>query len=168
MGFTSAGLPNGGKTNHFQISYDDSYSSADGLGRAQALMDLCEQDYRLMSGWFSGVNFEFSFPIPLQIENAAGGGSWSDPANIELPAGVSPTIHIQPGAGTSVNFIRYILVSEMTEMFMASQNKGWFESTVCSTAAMKGARARDSRDFSVCGSWRRMTCRLFRIPASRL
>jgi hypothetical protein len=140
MGQTSRGLANGGQTAHYQISYDTSLSTADGLTRAQGLFDQCELDFNLMTSWFAGVNFEFSFPISVQINNASGGASWNDPPNVVLPFGYSPTVSMNPGSGTSVDFIRYLLVSEVTEMFMASKNNGWFEDTGLFGGADEGSK----------------------------
>ena len=140
MGQTSQGLANGGQTAHYQISYDTSLSTADGLTRAQGLFDQCEFDFDLMASWFKGVNFEFSFPISLQINNASGGASWDDPPNISLPFGYSPTVSINPGSGTSVDFVRYLVVQEVTEMFMASKNNGWFEDSGLFSGADEGSK----------------------------
>jgi hypothetical protein len=140
MGQTSQGLANGGQTAHYQISYDTSLSTADGLTRAGGLFDQCELDFNLMAKWFKGVNLEFSFPISVQINNASGGASWDDPPNISLPFGYSPTVSINPGSGTSVDFVRYLLVSEVTEMFMASKNNGWFEVSSLFSGADEGSK----------------------------
>jgi len=140
MGFTSAQLTNGGRTAHYQISYDETFSAADGWVRAAQLMENCEDDFQLMQDWFSGVNFEFSFPINVQIVNATGGASWNDPPNISLPFGYSPTVTINPGTGTSSKFVRYLLVSEVTEMFMASQNKGWYQGASLFHGADEGSK----------------------------
>jgi hypothetical protein len=140
MGQTSQGLDNGGRTAHYQISYDTSLSTTDGLTRAQGLFQKCEFDFTLMAGWFPGVNFEFSFPISVQINNASGGASWDDPPDISLPFGYSPTVSINPGPGTSVDFVRYLLVSEVTEMFMASKNNGWYEDTGLLSGANEGSK----------------------------
>jgi hypothetical protein len=103
MVFTSAGLPNGGATAHYQISYDDTFTMADGVTRAAQVVDACEKDFALMQGWFVGVDFEFSFPISVQIVNAPGGASWNSPPNIALPFGYSPTVTINARAGTTPN-----------------------------------------------------------------
>src|ERR1051326_6143765 len=107
MGFTNAGLSNSGKTTHFQVTYDDTFSKADGQDRANALLAKCEQDFILMQGWFAGVGFGYA-PLSVQIANATGGASWS-----------GSSITINPGQGTAVDFIRYLLVSEVVEQFMA-------------------------------------------------
>jgi hypothetical protein len=44
MAFVSTGLPNGGRTAHFQIE-NHQCSSLDGRDRATALLELCEDDY---------------------------------------------------------------------------------------------------------------------------
>ena len=140
MAQTNQGLQNGGSTAHYQISYDSSLAPADGLIRAEQLFDQCELDFNLMSSWFPGVSFEFSFPISVQINNASGGASWNDPPNIVLPFGYSPTVQINPGSGTDVTLLRYLLVSEVTEMFMASKDNGWFEDAGLFSGANEGSK----------------------------
>ena len=115
MGFTSAGLPNGGKTAHYQFSYDDTFSQADGVTRTNAVLAKCEQDYALMQSWFPGVSNKYG-TLSVQIVNANAGASWS-----------GSSITINPGTGTSPDFIRYLLLTEVVEQFMESQNKGWFQ-----------------------------------------
>ena len=73
MGQTTQGLPNDGKTGRYAISYESSLPAASGLSLAQELMDTCDQDFDLMAGWFAGTHFEFSSPVNVQLENAAGG-----------------------------------------------------------------------------------------------
>ena len=45
-----------GSTTHYRISYDDRFSRADGQDRANALVGVCEQDYAMMAGWFTGLS----------------------------------------------------------------------------------------------------------------
>src|SRR5581483_1752554 len=134
MGFTSAGLLNGGRTAHFSIGYDDSLSPQDGLVRASGLLAACEQDFATMAAWFAGVNLLFSYPLPVHItgpwSDGGEGATWTDPPDIVVDfSNPSPTITLHVGSSRSVNDLRYLLVSEVTEMFMASQNRGWFGST---------------------------------------
>ena len=42
MGFTSANLTNGGRTAHYQFSYDDTFSAVDGWQRAAQAMTACD------------------------------------------------------------------------------------------------------------------------------
>ncbi len=117
MGQTSAGLTNGGLTDHYQISYDDSIPNGLGLLLAEQLMDECEIDFQLMQSWF-GVELNVSLPMNVQLTNDGNGASWGDgPVNV----GVFP---FQTG-----EYVRYLLVSEVTEMFMQTRNNGWFYSS---------------------------------------
>jgi hypothetical protein len=46
----------------------------------------------------------------VQIANATGGASWDDPSDIQNFFGYTPTVTINPGTGTTANFIRFLLV----------------------------------------------------------
>jgi hypothetical protein len=94
MGFTSAGLANGGQTAHYQIAFDETFSRADGLNRAAQLMDQCEFDFDLMNGWFGNPGFKYSFPITVNIANATGGASWS--GGYQFPFSEAATVTINP------------------------------------------------------------------------
>jgi Carboxypeptidase regulatory-like domain len=140
---TTQGLRNDGKTGRYAISYETSLPDASGLLLAQDLMNECDQDFGLIAGWFEGTRFEFSFPVNVQLDNATGGASWDDPADISLPFGYSPTVQVKavmapPEAG--VDFVRYLLVSEVTEMFMASKDNGWYEPTSLFSGGNEGSK----------------------------
>jgi hypothetical protein len=117
MALTTAGLTNGGVTTHYKIQYDDSLSAADGKDRANALIAVCEADYNLMSGWFGGIALTVGTPVTVNISPGGyASASWG------------PPITLTPGNGSSLTIVRYLLVSEVTEMFMLAQGKGWFGS----------------------------------------
>src|SRR2546425_12315796 len=126
MAFITTSLPNNGTTPHFAVSYDDTLSRADGLDRALDLLNYCDADLALISSWFAGVNFQFAFPISVQITGDSDGASWTDPPDIALWFGFHPTVSIMPGPMPSTSLIRFLLVAEVTEMYMASQRKQWF------------------------------------------
>jgi len=140
MAATNAGLPDGGQTPHFKVTYDDSLSPADGLGRATALQARCEHAFTLITSWFAGVKFVYSFPIELRIMNDTGGASWERPSDFQLAFGWSPTVLLKPASGTPVEVLLYLLVSEVSEMFMASQDKGWSESSSVFSGADEGSK----------------------------
>lgn len=104
-----------GTTTHYKIQYDDSLSAADGQQRAVGLLAVCEQDYALMSGWFGGISLTVGTPIEVNISP----GPYAS-------AGWGPPIRLTPGNGSGLDVVRYLLVAEVTEMFMLAQNKGWF------------------------------------------
>ncbi len=115
MTYTTAGLTGGGRTAHYQIQYDDSLSAADGVNRANGLIAVCENDFALVAGWFDNIALTVGTPITVQIAP----GSYAS-------ASWGPPITLVPGDGSSLDLVRYLLVSELTEMFMLAQNKGWF------------------------------------------
>jgi hypothetical protein len=115
MTFVSTGLTSNGRTNHYQIQYDNSLSPADGKDRANALIGACENDFSLMQGWFGGIDLPFSYPVTVQIAPGPfASASWG------------PPIVLKPGNGSDIGLVRYLLVSEVVEMFMLAQNKGWY------------------------------------------
>ncbi len=115
MTLVTTGLTNGGATTHYRIQYDDSLTAANGRDRANALIAVCEADYNLIAGWFGGIALTVATPITVNISP----GPYAS-------AGWGPPIRLTPGDGSSVALVRYLLVSEVTEMFMLAQNKGWF------------------------------------------
>ena len=126
MPFITTSLPNGGLTTHFYVAYLDTLPKADGLDQALALIDACESDHQLLVNWFRGQRSEFAFPINVVIDAGSGGASWMDPPDIAL-SGWHNTVTINAGTGAPAFLLRYLLVSEVTEMYMASQRSWWFE-----------------------------------------
>jgi hypothetical protein len=110
-------LVTAGTTTHYKIQYDDSLSAADGQQRAAGLLAVAERDYALMSGWFGGINLTVRTPVEVNISP----GPYAS-------AGWGPPIRLTPGGGSGLDVVRYLLVAEVTEMFMLAQNKGWFAS----------------------------------------
>ena len=119
MALVNTGLRNGGRTTHFRINYDPTLPSA--LALARGLQAKCESDYQDMATWF-GMQLD-DLPIDVHIVNQGGGASWSDGITS------SPSVTIKPvnGSGAAtLTQIRYLLVAEVTEIFMSAQDHGWF------------------------------------------
>lgn len=116
-------LINVGSTTHYSISWNNdpnpvgapALTTADGPDRANQLLAIAETDYNLMASWFPGLSLPYSLPIAVNIE----------PGNY-ASAGWGPPISLRPGNGSGMDVTRYLLVAEVVEMFMLSQNKGWF------------------------------------------
>jgi hypothetical protein len=110
--FVTTGLTSGGATTHYAFSYDSSLR-AGGLepGRTQALMNAAEGDYTIMANWFTGVSTGAP-RINVYVTRLNGG------------ANNTGDIRLKPNTN-NVNELRCYLVSEITESFMAAQNKGW-------------------------------------------
>lgn len=123
MGFTSAGLTNGGRTLHYQFQYDESLAGPGGIepNRTNQVIAACEGDYNLISSWFGG---DLGITgMTVQVTTIGGGAEWNgDPFHIA-------TIKLKPAGGSYSNspvYLRYLLVAEVTEVFMMVQNAGWF------------------------------------------
>ena len=122
-GLTKNSAGKEGVTTHFAFSYDDTLNAATHSGqpepaRTNALIAACEGDYALLSGWFGGISLtsapaNLSLPISVQVTPASGGAGWG------------PPITLKPGSNDA-NYMRYLMVSEVSEMFMYAQGKGWF------------------------------------------
>ena len=123
MALTKTGLTNGGLTAHYQFQYDDSLSAPanpSGLepGRTNQVITFIEQDFNLMSGWFGKVSLGVDFPIAVSVTQDSGGASWRK-------KGRNVTMTVKPGT-QSQQWIRSLMVAEVTELFMDAQNIGWF------------------------------------------
>jgi hypothetical protein len=114
MAYITTGLTHGGLTTHFQIKYDNSLSTADGKRRANALIAVCEADYKLMSDWFGGIALTVGLDKTL-----ANGNTWKGERDDSI-------VTLRVPSGVTVDRLRYALVAEVTEMFMLAQGKGWY------------------------------------------
>jgi len=120
MAFVTTGLTNGGVTTHYRFSYDNALGSVE-PARTNAVIAACEADYDLMSGWFGGGLIVTGMSV--QVTTQSNGASWSGTST-------SSTIQLKAqGESYSSNpaYLRYLLIAEVTEIFMMTQNKGWFQ-----------------------------------------
>lgn len=126
MALTTNGLTNGGVTAHYNFSYDDSFAGSGGPepARTNAVIAACENDYNLMSGWFGGGLNVTGMTVQVTATNGIGAG-WSG-------SSTSSTVTLKDAQGQSFRFnpayLRYLLISEVTEIFMMTQAIGWFQS----------------------------------------
>ena len=124
-----------GKTAHFQFSYDDSFGGPGGIepARTNAAIAACENDYNWLAGLFgggisiTGINIQ----VTTQAADPCGygpngiGSCWNG-------SQTSSTIKlITSGLSYSNNpaYIRYLIILELSEIFMMVQNIGWFQGT---------------------------------------
>jgi hypothetical protein len=139
MGYTNAGLMNGGKTARFKVTYDSALSQADGRDRANAFLAECENDLDVITDWFEGVKFVFDFPIPIQIATGDGGASWENRAeSLRAFDHSTPAVTVQAGSAPAA-IVRFLMVGEVTEMYMLSQGREWFEPTTIFKAGDEGS-----------------------------
>lgn len=114
MTLTAKGLPNGGVTTFYKFQYESSLGGAGGIepARTTTAMNSVDADFNLMQSWFPGVTFPFSTPIEVQVVQGGGTAGWL-PLKLE-------------SSSNDANYLRMLLVAEITEMFMKSQAKGWY------------------------------------------
>jgi hypothetical protein len=120
-----------GITQHFQFAYDTALEANNIepartnslLAAASNGIPVCENDYQIMWKWFGSnltLNSVISVPIQIWVANLDGGASTS--SSITLKSGSI----IKGDAGNPANYLRYLYVSEITELFMDAQHQGWF------------------------------------------
>ena len=127
MPYITTGLPNGGRTQYFTFQYDSALSQARGLDLATAVMAHSDDDLAQVVSWFSGRSLDTVLPINVSIATVATdsrgrptefvGASWSGYGLIPLQVTISIG-ELLMGSGTPQMFARYLLVSEVTEMYM--------------------------------------------------
>ncbi len=84
------------------------------------MIAACEGDFALMSGWFGGIELS---NISVHVLTQGGGADWNGSA-------ASSTVEIKAEGqsfSSSPDFIRYLLVAEITEIMMLAQGIGWFQ-----------------------------------------
>jgi hypothetical protein len=123
MAYITTGLTNGGVTTHYKFSYDQALGGPGGPepARTNAVIAACEGDYNLMSGWFGGGLVVTGMSV--QVTTQSNGASWSGTST-------SSTIQLKAqGASYSNNpaYLRYLIIAEVTEIFMMTQGTGWFQ-----------------------------------------
>lgn len=139
MALVTTGLTNGGVTTHFNFSYDDSFANSPANpggpepARTNAVIAACENDWNLMSGWFGGTINVTGITVQVSPTNGVG-ASWNGSAS-------SSTVVLKDAQGKGYRFnaayLRYLLIAEVTEIFMLAQNTGWFD-TVGGNEGSKG------------------------------
>lgn len=123
MAYITTGLTNGGVTTHYKFSYDEALSGPRGPepARTNAVIAACETDYNLMSEWFGGSLTVTGMTV--QVTTQSNGASWNGSSS-------SSTIQLKAQGASFSNdpaYLRYLLIAEVTEIFMMTQNQGWFQ-----------------------------------------
>lgn len=118
MALTSNNLTTGGLTAHYQFQYDDSLAGGLEPSRTNQVIAACEADFNQMRRWFGSVALQADVPFAVNVTPNGGGAVWGL-TNRKL------SVTVNPSNGNSA-VIRYLIVAEMVEPFMAAQNLGWF------------------------------------------
>ena len=102
---------NAGSTTHFSVSYDTAMGDG-GAVVARGILATCEADWQRVSDVFGGLS-PSGGQIQVKIESSTGGGSNDEVNNIDIRT------------NTDLAQARYVLVSEVAEIFMHAQGGGW-------------------------------------------
>jgi hypothetical protein len=127
MPYSTTGLPNNGRTQYFNFQYDDALSPPRGKDLATEMMKTCDADLAMLAAWFSGRQLDMSPPINVSINTVATdetgnptqfvGGHWIGallvPLQLTINIGELPMT-----MGTPIMLARYLLISEVSEMYM--------------------------------------------------
>ena len=139
MSLTTAGLIDSGRgkgvTSHYSFSYDSALGSEE-IAIMNEFIANAEGDFTLMQDWFSGANIPFTYPLEVHVntsQSAGGDASWLSPSGFQMLFGSWSAVQIDPGSTAEAraplsapDLLRYLLVSEVTEMLMMSIDNGWF------------------------------------------
>ena len=113
--FDPAKVIHAGNTVHFDVSYLSRLGQK-GANLAQAILQTCERDYGALQAIFGGLT-PGRLPFVVQITSDNSGASHSSCLGTDVMVGGN--------SGTSVDFIRSLLVAEVDEVFMANFGFGW-------------------------------------------
>jgi hypothetical protein len=130
-----------GVTTHYNFFYDQSLAKSstnpDGPepARTNAVIAACENDYNLMSSWFGGgINVTgMTVKVTTQSSNTCGPNGTPSPGPGACWNGSQTSSTVQligQGPESYINnpaYLRYLLIAEVTEIFMMAQNTGWFQ-----------------------------------------
>ncbi|MBV8819665.1 MAG: hypothetical protein JO022_14995 [Acidobacteriaceae bacterium] len=131
MALINTGLTNAGVTTHYRFFYDEFFGGAGGVepARTNAVIQACEDDFTLLSNWFGGtVNVAgLAVDVTTQAANTCGaagrpasnGGCWRG-STVQL-------IAQGPAYANDPVYLRYLMIAEVSEIFMMKQNAGWFQ-----------------------------------------
>jgi hypothetical protein len=104
-----------GATPNFDVSYLTSLGQK-GATLAQAILQTCERDYATLQQIFGGLT-PHRLPFVVQVTSGSTGASHSSCLGTDIAIGGK--------SGSSVDFIRSLLVAEADEVFMATFGHGW-------------------------------------------
>src|SRR5450631_69171 len=123
MGYTSAGLPNNGHTpgDIYHVRYDETLSAPGGPEpmRSTDLVNNADQDFAWLQEMFGETTVDT--PITLTVKNAGGGAKWTDPQTVNLMPDA-----LGPSADVTSSTLRYLVISEVSEIFMMKRAESWF------------------------------------------
>ena len=130
--FTTTGLSNGGNSTYYQIQYDNEITSTAAQAAFETFRENCDADFLWMQKYFNYAASPWSGQLQVNIVSGVDYGGSGTGACWDSPPGSTP-IALYPGVSANSSsasvdpwFLRYLLVSEVVEMFMESTGSNWY------------------------------------------
>lgn len=101
-------------TANFRVSYDDALG-AQGPILADAVLATCEADMAALISWFGVSLASNTLPVNIYVDVGSFGAYHANCTDTGL--------HLAAFAGTNLDLMRFLLVAELDECFMAAQGK---------------------------------------------
>ena len=127
---TTSNLQNNGASSSYQVQYDNTITSAAAQTAFETFRENCDADLTWMQQLFNGASIPWSGQSTVNILSGVNapvgsgtGACWNGYSPITLYPGVtanSATATVDPW------FLRYLIVSEVVEMFMSSTGSKWY------------------------------------------
>lgn len=128
---TTTSLGNGGNSTFYQIQYDTEITSNAAIGDIETFRANCDTDFTWMQQLFGGAPSPWSGQMQVNVVSGAnapsGSGTGACWPNSSGPITLYPGIPANNAASTTDPwFLRYLIVSEVVEMFMSSTGSDWY------------------------------------------
>jgi hypothetical protein len=129
--FTTTGLNNGGSSTHYKIQYDNEITSSSVQAAFETFRQNCDADFLWMQNYFNGAASPWSGQLQINIVSGtdapAGSGVGACWNSTSGPITLYPGVTANSSSATvDPWFLRYLLVSEVVEMFMQSTGSDWY------------------------------------------
>jgi hypothetical protein len=129
--FTTTGLTNSGGSTYYQVQYDDEITSTSAQAAFETFRKNCDADFVWMQKYFNNAASPWSGQMQINIVSGndapAGGGVGACWNSTSGPITLYPGVAANSSSATVDSwFLRYLLVSEVVEMFMESTGSDWY------------------------------------------
>ena len=128
---TTSNLQNNGKTSSYQVQYDNTITSSAAQTAFETFRENVNIDFSWMQQFFNNASSPWSGQMQVNILSGVnapvGSGTGACWPNLSGPITLYPGVPANNSTAT-VNpwFLRYLIVSEVVEMFMSSTGSDWY------------------------------------------
>jgi hypothetical protein len=127
---TTTNLQNSGKCTNYQVQYDNTITSSTAQASIETLRANLDADFNWMQQLFNGASSPWSGQMQVNVlsgPNASGSGTGACWPNLSGPITLYPGVPANNLTATiDPWFLRYLVISEVVEMFMSSTGSNWY------------------------------------------